>query len=169
MAEMDAREVVALLKLFGTHGIEVTVDGGWAVDALLGAQTRPHDDLDIALRHRDVPALRKLLEERGYVDVPSADRWECNFVMGDPAGHRVDIHSYEFDDKGNNVFGVAYIPEHLTGTGTIDGRPVKCICAEWLVKFHSGYPLDADDIRDVKALCERFGIPLPESVVSSGG
>ncbi len=87
------------------------MDGGWAVDALLGEQTRPHGDLDIALRHQDVPRLRKFLEAFGYADVPSVDRRECNFVMGDSQGHRVDIHSYEFDEAGHNVFGVAYLPK----------------------------------------------------------
>jgi lincosamide nucleotidyltransferase A/C/D/E len=31
-----------------------------------------------------------------------------------------------------------------------------------MVKFHSGYPLDENDYRDVRALCNRFGIPLPD-------
>jgi lincosamide nucleotidyltransferase A/C/D/E len=30
-----------------------------------------------------------------------------------------------------------------------------------MVRFHTGYELDEDDYRDVKALCERFGIALP--------
>jgi lincosamide nucleotidyltransferase A/C/D/E len=39
-------------------GIEIWVDGGWGVDALLGEQTRPHKDLDIAIQQKDVPQLR---------------------------------------------------------------------------------------------------------------
>jgi lincosamide nucleotidyltransferase A/C/D/E len=31
-----------------------------------------------------------------------------------------------------------------------------------MVKFHSGYVLDENDYRDVRALCETFGIELPE-------
>ncbi len=158
---MDVTTVLELLDRFQSNGIEVVVDGGWAVDALLGGQTRSHGDLDIALRHRDVPKLREALEALGYGDVPSPDRRDCNFVLGDARGRRVDVHSYEFDQAGRNIFGVAYFPEHLTGRGTIGGRPVRCIPAEWLVKFHEGYEPDGDDYRDVKALCDRFGIPLP--------
>ena len=33
---------------------------------------------------------------------------------------------------------------------------------EWLVKFHTGYELDENDFHDVKALCERFCIALPD-------
>jgi lincosamide nucleotidyltransferase A/C/D/E len=159
--QMDAPSVIQILNLFQSNGIEVVVDGGWAVDTLLEKQTRPHEDLDIAIRHRDVPELRKLLESIGYTDVPSADRRECNFVMGDARGRRVDIHSYEFDEAGHNIFGVAYLPEHLTGRGTILGRPVQCIPVEWMIKFHDGYELDRTDYLDVKALCERFGLDLP--------
>jgi lincosamide nucleotidyltransferase A/C/D/E len=39
---------------------------------------------------------------------------------------------------------------------------VKCITPEWLVRFHTGYELDETDWSDVSALCERFGIPIPD-------
>ncbi len=150
-----------LMQLFDQHNIDVVVDGGWGVDALLGQQTRLHADLDIALQHKDVPQLRALLEARGYKDVPRNDTRDCNFVMGDDQGHEVDFHSYTFDAHGTLVFGVEYPLASLTGTGSIHGYPVKCISPEWAVKFHSGYELDENDYRDVAALCARFGIALP--------
>ena len=159
--QMSGDAVIELMQLFDQNGIEVFVDGGWGVDALLGEQTRSHADLDIALQHKDVPNLRALLEARGYKDVPRDDTRDCNFVMGDDQGHEVDFHSYTFDAHGKLVFGVEYPFDSLTGTGSIHGYPVKCISAEWMVKFHSGYELDENDYRDVFALCERFGIALP--------
>ncbi len=159
---MAAEDVVEIVQLLEGHGIPVHVDGGWGVDALLGRQTRPHQDLDIAVPHSHVPALRELLAARGFREVPRDDSWECNFVLEDAAGRCVDVHSYLFDDTGRCVFGVPYPPESLTGTGTIAGHPVRCIDPEWMVRFHTGYPLDADDYHDVSLLCERFGIPLPE-------
>jgi hypothetical protein len=39
-------------------------------------------------------------------------------------------------------------------------RTVDCIAPEWLVRFHTGYQVDATDWADVSALCERFGIPV---------
>ena len=160
-ADMSGDVVVQLLQLFEQHGIEVVVDGGWGVDALLGEQTRSHGDLDIALPHKDVPKLRALLETRGYRDVPRDDTRDCNFVMGDDQGHEIDFHSYTFDAHGKLVFGVEYPFDSLTGAGSIQGYPVKCISAEWMVKFHSGYELDENDYRDVSALYERFGLALP--------
>jgi lincosamide nucleotidyltransferase A/C/D/E len=35
-----------------------------------------------------------------------------------------------------------------------------------MVQFHTGYPLDENDYRDVKALCERFSIPIPKEYES---
>jgi lincosamide nucleotidyltransferase A/C/D/E len=72
------------------------------------------------------------------------------------------VHSYTLDDAGNNVNGVPYASEHPTGRGSIHGYPVRCVCPEWLVKFHTGYEPDENDYRDVRALCERFAIPLPD-------
>ena len=160
-AEMGGDVVVQLMQLFKQHGIEVVVDGGWGVDALLGEQTRSHGDLDIALQHKDVPKLRALLEAHGYRDVPRDDTRDCNFVLGNGQGHEVDFHSYTFDAHGKLVFGVEYPLDSLTGTGSIQGYPVKCISTEWMVKFHSGYKLDENDYHDVSALCERFVIALP--------
>lgn len=161
-AEMSGDAVVELMQLFEQNGIEVFVDGGWGVDALLGQQTRPHADLDIAFQHKDVPKLRALLEARGYKDVPRDGTWECNFVLGDDKGHEVDLHSYAFDADGKLVFGVPYPLDSLTGSGSIQGYAVKCISPEWMVKFHTGYELDENDYRDTAALCERFGIALPD-------
>ena len=165
---MEAKDVLELLRLFHAAGIEVVVDGGWAVDTLLGEQTRPHEDLDIALRHRDVPKLRRLLEDRGYRDVPRDDTRDCNFVLGDPHGRLVDIHSYEFDEQGNNIYGVAYVPGDLTGTGTILGHPVRCGSVESLIRGRSGYQLRPKDFLDVRALCARFGLPLPALISDPG-
>jgi lincosamide nucleotidyltransferase A/C/D/E len=159
---MDARDAAEILAFLEQHGVEVYVDGGWAVDALLGEQTRAHDDLDIAVPHKDVPRVRELLAARGYRDWPRDDTWDCNFVLADHRGRKIDVHSYTLDDAGNNVYGVAYFAAHLTGNGVIDRCPVRCISPEWLVKFHTGYQLDENDYHDVRALCERFQIPLPD-------
>jgi lincosamide nucleotidyltransferase A/C/D/E len=158
---MTASDVTEILQLLDQNRIDVWIDGGWGVDALLGEQTRTHSDLDIAVHHREVPRLRALLEARGFKDVPRDDTRDCNFVLGDDLGHQVDVHSYTFDSAGNHVFGVEYPAESLTGTGSLKGYPVKCISPEWMVKFHTGYELDENDYRDVRALCQRFDIEMP--------
>ena len=58
---MNQEKVLELLELFEASGIEVIVDGGWGVDALLGKQTREHEDLDIAVQWKELPKLRQVL------------------------------------------------------------------------------------------------------------
>jgi lincosamide nucleotidyltransferase A/C/D/E len=159
---VDASDVVELLNFLEESGVEVHVDGGWAVDALLGQQTRSHDDLDIAIPRGQVPLLRRLMGTRGFHERPRADSWECNFVLADDGNRRLDVHSYTLDAAGKNVGGVPYVAEHLTGSGIIAGRRVHCIDPVWLVKFHTGYEVDEKDHQDVRLLCERFGFPVPD-------
>ena len=118
VTEKDAANLLAFLE---QNGLEVYVDGGWAVDAVLGEQTRLHDDLDIALPHAQVPCLRALLTARGFREQRRADTWECNFVLVDESGRRLDVHSYTLDTSGRNVGGVPYVEEHLRGRGVIGG------------------------------------------------
>ena len=158
MSENDVVEIISLLE---RNRLEVYVDGGWAVDALLGRQTRRHDDLDIAMPHLHVPALLALLTPKGFRHHHRADSWECNFVLGDAAGRFVDVHTYTLDDAGQYSAGVPYTPEQLTGHGVIGGYQVRCIAPEWLVKFHTGYTLDGNDWHDVRLLCEKFQIAVP--------
>ncbi|HNB36269.1 MAG TPA: GNAT family N-acetyltransferase [Anaerolineales bacterium] len=158
---MSVYDAVRILQMFEKNKIGVWVDGGWGVDALLGEQSRRHNDLDIAILHKDVPQLRSLLEAQGYRDIPRDDSWECNFVLGDAFGHEVDVHSCTFDEEGNNIFGVAYPYDSLTGSGDIGGHPVKCISPEWMIKFHTGYKLDENDFHDVNLLCQKFDIEIP--------
>lgn len=167
---MKAEDIVGLHTLLEENQISVWIDGGWGVDALLGEQTRPHSDVDIVIKHKDVPKLRELLEALGYEDRERDDTSAWNFVLGDNAGHEVDVHAITFDDEGNGLYGpkekgVMYPAASLTGTGTVNGHAVKCISAEYLVKFHTGYELDENDYRDVSALCERFGIDYPHDLL----
>jgi len=162
---MKSKDVINLIRLLEKNGISVWLDGGWGVDALLGKQTRKHEDVDIVLQEKDVPKLRNLLEEKGYKDVPRDDTRPSNFVLGDSNGNLVDVHAFKFDKNGNGIYGekgVTYFAESLQGKGKIEGQKVKCITAEYIVKFHTGYTPNEKDIKDVKALCERFGIELPE-------
>jgi lincosamide nucleotidyltransferase A/C/D/E len=153
---MNAKTVVELVKFLIADHIDVVVDGGWGVDALLGEQTRPHNDLDIAIPHKDVPKLRKLLAEKGFAEMSRDDSRDCNFVLEDESKNQIDVHSYTFDEHGNNIYGVEYLPEHLTGKGIINDYQVKCIAPEWAVKFHTGYDLNENDLRMSKRYAKKF-------------
>jgi lincosamide nucleotidyltransferase A/C/D/E len=147
-------------------GVEIWIDGGWGVDALLEQQTRPHQDLDIAIQEKDIPKLVELLEARGYHEIKLEMRRPHNFVLADNHGHEIDIHVIVLDEHGNGIYGPVensemYPVDALAGIGSIAGHTVKCISPEWTIKFHSGYELKEKDYKDVSALCEKFGIDLP--------
>jgi lincosamide nucleotidyltransferase A/C/D/E len=165
-SQMTGDDVCGFLALMDAHGVHVWLDGGWAVEACLGSQRRRHGDLDIVIEERDVPAAVAALEGWGFAPVPRDDTRAWNFVLGDDTGHQVDFHVIALDEHGRGVYGPlengeCYSAEALAGTGTVNGRTVACIAPEWLVKFHTGYDVDATDWADVSALCARFGIPVP--------
>ncbi|WP_425564000.1 nucleotidyltransferase domain-containing protein [Nonomuraea longicatena] len=165
--ETTADDVLKFLDLMEGLGVHIWLDGGWAVDACLGAQTRPHADLDIVLEEKDLPTAESALRERGYGPVERDDTCPWNFVLGDAAGHQVDFHVIVLDGNGHGVLGPpengdVYPAPALTGRGLVGGREVACVAPEWLVRFHTGYAVDDDDWADVSALCERFGLAIPE-------
>jgi len=83
---MNSVDVLDLYTNLENLGVEIWIDGGWGVDALLGEQTRPHSDLDIAIVQKDVPKLRQLLQKRRYRDIKLEDAKPWNFVLGDENG-----------------------------------------------------------------------------------
>jgi lincosamide nucleotidyltransferase A/C/D/E len=64
------------------------------------------------------------------------------------------------------IFGLPYPPDSLTGVGSVLGHPVRCITPQWLVQFHTGYPFDENDYRDVSLLCRRYHLALPAEHVA---
>ena len=170
---MNAYHVVDLYTSLGDAGITIWIDGGWAVDALLGKETRVHGDLDIAIEQRHVAQLRQLLTERGYKDIKPEISRAHNFVLANNEGHEIDVHVIVIDKHGNGIYGPAengemYPAASLTGTGAINNRAVKCISAEYMVKFLAPWIQKHANkyVPAVSALCEKFAIELPEEYLA---
>src|SRR5260221_9987688 len=97
-------DVIDLYTTLQKLGVEIWIDGGWGVDALLGEQTRAHSDLDIAIEQKDVAVLRRFLEERGYREIKLGIARPWNFVLGDASGRAIDVHVTDVDEKGNRLY-----------------------------------------------------------------
>lgn len=162
----SSEDVIDLYSKSENLGIKFWIDGGWAVDALLGTQTRPHTDLDVAIEQKDAQRFREFLEQQGYKEVRRDNQW--NYVLGDEKGREVDIHVFIFDGQGNVVDGIKYPAASLAGSGIINGHTVRCISAEYLVKFLAPWLSKHPDKYPtaIKSLCDKFGIAYPEEYLA---
>ena len=154
---MNASEVVRLSGELDALGVRIWLDGGWGVDALLGYQSRAHDDVDVVVQESDLARLRDYLEENGYRDAERDDTRAWNFVMARPTGEQVDVHVVVFDAEGNGVYGPpengqAYPAPAFAGTGFVAGRRVHCLTAAYQLESHQGYELREKDHADIRAL-----------------
>ena len=158
---MRAIDVLTLLRELRSAGIDIRIDGGWCVDALVGRSLRDHADLDLAVDRRHLDALRGWLRSRGFRHVPRDGTTDWCFVVEDDRQRRLDVHAYAYDDRGDNVWGIAYPHGSLTGTGWLDGEPVPCVAPEWMFRFKTAYEPAEKDLVDVEALAARFGFEVP--------
>ncbi|MGH2921881.1 MAG: nucleotidyltransferase domain-containing protein [Gaiellaceae bacterium] len=167
-APMDASTVVAVIDLLERQGIDVWLDGGWGVDALLESQDREHDDLDVVAELRHSMLIIETLKAAGYEVVDGAP--PKSFVMVDADGRQVDVHPVVFDkERGGGVYVMrnnqewVYPSEGFSGRGLVAGRPVRCLSPAVQVLVHAGYELGEKD-RELFLLHKRFGVELPPEV-----
>jgi lincosamide nucleotidyltransferase A/C/D/E len=164
--EMSAEAAASLIRLIEGAGIEIWLDGGWGVDAVLAEQTRTHKDLDVVVQKKHLPRLRELLGTKGYATQPGGT--SSNFVLVDSLGLEVDVHAIVFDQDGNGLYQMAdggtwvFPRTGFDGRGLIDGLQVRCLTPEVQVYCHAhGYSPAEKDFADMERLEARFGVELP--------
>jgi lincosamide nucleotidyltransferase A/C/D/E len=161
---MTVEDVIDVLNRLDAAGVEWWIDGGWGVDALLRAQTRPHADLDFAIRSADVEILPAIFPEFHRIN---EDHWPSAYVLRDGQGRELDFHPLELDEQGNgwqpqaDGSRVLWPREALAGRGVIGGRQVRCTSPEFQIEAHLYTGHDDLDWAAVVALCENFGLPIP--------
>lgn len=164
---MRAEDIHEIVDRLEAVGIAVWLDGGWGVDALLGEETRPHDDLDIVMVMAQLDAAQSVLRDLGFVLAVNELPTRC--VLRDAGDRRIDVHPVTFDGEGGGLqrqpdgSDFRYPPEGLAGTGVVAGQPVRCLTPELQLRCHLAYEPDDDDRHDVHLLCERFGLTLPDA------
>lgn len=164
---MDAAHVLDLREHLRARDVPAWLDGGWAVDALLGEQTREHDDLDLVTRLEDSARIEEALSERGYLLGHGGP--PHSFEMVDPEGHQIDVHPASFTPDGAGVYRSdsgqdwIYPASGFMGVGRILGHEIPCLTPEVVIVGHAtGYALDEAHQHDVLALAERYGLPVPD-------
>jgi lincosamide nucleotidyltransferase A/C/D/E len=164
-ARAEASDVHEVLDALDGVGIASWLDGGWGVDALLGEQTRPHQDIDLVVEVRDVPKMQSVLAGHGFELIEGAP--DSNFVLRDTRDREIDVHPVRFDDAGNGVYRMEdgddwiYSAAGFAGRGWIAGRAVSCLTPEMQMVGHAGgYAPQETDFHDMRLLHERFGTRL---------
>jgi lincosamide nucleotidyltransferase A/C/D/E len=161
---MTADDVLAVLAVLEAAGVPTWLDGGWGVDALLGTQTRAHDDLDLVVADEHVEALCLTLARHGFTVL--ADERPTRLVLGD-ATRSIDLHPVRFDEEGGgwqslpDKAAFRYPPEGFAGVGVVAGRRVACLSAEVQDLCHRGYDPDEKDDHDMRLLHAHCDLPTP--------
>jgi lincosamide nucleotidyltransferase A/C/D/E len=148
-------DVVEVLDALERAVVHYWAAGGWGVDVLVGAETRVHRDLDLAVDVGSYERSMTTLESLGYrVETD----WLPLRVELAASGERwVDVHPVRFDIHGVGIQGdpagihFIYPPTAFT-TGRLAGRAVPCLSAEQHRLFHAGYALRPQDEHDLRLL-----------------
>ncbi len=164
---MQARDVLDVIDVLAEEGITVILDGGWGIDALLGAQHRDHDDVDLVVLLDHIDAVVVTLESVGFS--METDRRPTQLRFVDRSGRAVDLHLVRADEDGD-LWQEAAMPDGSDArypasemtTGWVGGREVRCIGAALQVVHHSGYVPRSRDLHDLSLLQRQYGISLPE-------
>jgi len=169
---LDARDVVAVVSALEGTGVEVWVEGGWGVDALLGYQRRPHKDLDLVVRTADAERCQSLLKTHGFIPVSGTP--PTGYLTRDVSGRAVDVRVVTFEPDGSAVYRADEPDEWIYPPGAFDGRgsiaevEVRCLTAEGQMLAHTGYAYTDKDVAEVWALHDAFGTAIPSAYTATG-
>jgi lincosamide nucleotidyltransferase A/C/D/E len=172
--EVSAADVVEMLACLRDAGVRAWLVGGWATDALLGQQTRAHEDVDLAIEASGEATARAALERAGFhvTHEAPAGRWlSVHVKMIDGLRRPVALHPVDVDAwsapagpgsirQGARELGMGEIDE-VFATGRLAGHDVPATSAAAQMVLRCGYEIREFDRRDVEALCRRFRLPAP--------
>ena len=155
----DACEIIQFAL---QNGIKVYLDGGWGVDALLGRETRIHNDIDLFVELKNYHDYIHIIKQHGFDEVPMEYTTDSHTVWKDGKQRIIDLHCFEYTDDGILYEGAMFPTGTFCGSGKIGEIAVSCIEPLSQVIFHLGYEHDENDVHDVMLLCEEFRIAVPD-------
>jgi lincosamide nucleotidyltransferase A/C/D/E len=161
-----AQDVLEVLESLTAADVPWWVAGGWAVDALVGEQTRPHDDVDVMVPLAASPTVEASLGRLGFARADESEL-PAFLILRDPRGRQVDLYLVRVDSAGDawqeysptkwDRFSAA----ELCGTGRIEEMTVRCLSPEGVFRQFLGYTWGEKAIHDLTTLHRACGAPLP--------
>ena len=159
---VSVTDVKQILRLAMEAEIKVFLDGGWGVDALIGYETRTHNDIDIFVEKKDYHKFIQIIKDNGFYEIKMEYTTTSHTVWEDENKRIIDLHCFEYTDDDKILYeGNCFPLETFTGRGKVEDIEVSCIEPYSQVMFHLGYEFDENDMHDVKLLCETFHIEIP--------
>jgi lincosamide nucleotidyltransferase A/C/D/E len=145
LVEMPAALVPEVMGALEDAGVRAWLAGGWGVDALLGEQTRPHQDLDLVFdagsdgERRAIDALASLGFQVVRREPVRTHWWSERIALSDDGGHVVDLHPVSGPDFAAALR--AYVPDGDSPfvIGTVAGQSVRCLSQPIQLRLHEGY------------------------------
>ncbi|HEX5307712.1 MAG TPA: 2'-5' RNA ligase family protein [Solirubrobacteraceae bacterium] len=163
---MPGEGVVEVVQALQSAGVGCWVSGGWGVDALAGAFSRVHRDLDLVFDERRWTQAVEALATLGYSEWYSVD-------SDRPTFSRVVVRDHPVAGRVVDAHPIDVAAGHLEfDTGSIDGHKVPCLSVESQVKTHSNYRKrwrDRTDLSTLHKLVEGASTALIVPVQAASG
>jgi lincosamide nucleotidyltransferase A/C/D/E len=165
LGEMTTEDVARIIQALDEANVRCWLAGGWGMDALLGRQTRRHDDIDIVIDayDRQLDSACAALGRLGFrvVTIEQEPVWMPNRCGLEADGrHRVDLLSLDWP-KVRSALGAAQGGsdvsfESAISVGRLGGGEVPCLSLAVQRVLHSGFAPRRVDRHDLEMLEEVF-------------
>ena len=74
------------------NNIEIWLDGGWGVDALLGKETRQHNDIDLFVEEKNYNKFIEIIKNKGFNEIVVEYTSEVHTIWSDNKLRIIDLH-----------------------------------------------------------------------------
>ena len=163
LGEMTVDDVAQIIRALEEASVRCWLAGGWGMDALLGRQTRRHDDIDMVIDayDRQLDSACAALGRLGFrvVTIEQEPVWMPNRCgLEDDGRHKVDLLSLDWpkvrsalsaaQDRSDVSF------ESAISVGRLGGREVPCLSLAAQRVLHSGFAPRRVDRHDLQMLEE---------------
>lgn len=159
-------DVCEILEMLSEASVKVFLDGGWGVDALIGRETRTHNDIDLFVEKKDYCITISVITGKGYREVIMDYTTDSHTVWKDDNGRIIDMHCFEYVEDGILYDGYIFPSETFSGKGNIGNIEVSCIITGRHGHHFHHIHIQDETVPVPPGLCRTFNLEIPEQYKS---